>query len=160
MLQTPTLPKSRPLYSNPLDVGVNGMRSSQYPHYMSLPARYAGYPNYMQYRTGTLSDLEAADLSESNLRWSNFRGANLRYCKFTGSVLWGSTLTNADLSEADLCHADLTGVDLVGANLTNAKTEGACFLGARYSKSTCFPEDFGDPEAKGLIGLKESMQLQ
>ena len=63
------------------------------------------------------------------------------------------------MTEADLSHADFTGADLVGADLQHAKTDGTCFLGARYSKSTLFPKGFGDPEAKGMVSLKESMQI-
>lgn len=135
------------------------MCSRQYPQYMGLPDQYAGYPHYMQYGIGPGSDLQDVAFSNAYLGWRNFRGANLCRANFRGSILWGSTLTNADLRDADLSHADFTGVDLVGADLSNACTEGACFLGARYSKTTRFPKGFGDPDAKGLVGLKESMQL-
>jgi hypothetical protein len=127
--------------------------------YLGLPAKLCGIPNFMQYRIGPGAELQCAALSYADLRWSNLRAANLKGAKFCGSILWGSTLTNADLSDADLSYADFTGADLVGTNLSNATIEGTCFLGARYSKTTCFPKEFGDPESKGLISLDESLQI-
>lgn len=159
MLQTPAAPrKYRPLRARQPEFGIpSGL--DRFSTYASTPAKYAGNPNFLQYRLGPGSDLPSACLSNADLRWSNFRGANLSGAKLSGSILWGAILTNVILTNADISHADLTGVDLVGADLTGAKTDGTCFVGARYSADTTFPKGFGDPEKKGMVGLNESMQL-
>jgi len=165
MLQIPISPrKRRSLLGNPslggmsMDTGLSA-GSRQHASYLGLPAKYSGIPNFMQYRIGAGSELQGADLSRADLRWSNFRGANLRSANLSASILWGSTMANAQLANADLTQADLTGVDLVGADLTDALTEGASFLGARYDKTTRFPEDFGNPEEKGMILHADSCQM-
>lgn len=157
MLQTPRPPKKRrPLLAKlPMEQASPSVNRQHAP-YLGLPAKFSGIPNFMQYRIGPGADLQDAALSYADLRWSNFRGANLKGAKLCDSILWGSVMTKVDLTGADLRYADLTGVDLVGANLTDCKIEGACFLGARYGKSTRFPEGFGDPEEKGLISLDGS----
>lgn len=161
MLQTPTPQKKRrPLLAKlPMDSGLSPNAGRQHAPYLGLPAKYTGIPNFMQYRIGPGADLQDAALSYADLRWSNFRGANLKGAKLRESILWGSSLANADLCGADLCYADLTGTDLVGADLSNALIEGTCFLGARYSKTTRFPKEFGDPEEKGLTSLDESFHV-
>ena len=160
MLQTPAQPrKNRPLKARQPEFGFSATKSGQYTGYSGSSAKYAGNPNFLQYRLGPGSDLPNTRLSNADLRWSNFRGADLSQTKLAGSILWGAILTNANLSAADISHADFTGADLVGADLTGAKTEGTCFVGARYSADTLFPKGFGDPEKKGMVGLNESMQL-
>lgn len=160
MLQTPAPPrKYRPLKARQPEFGLSAVKNGQYASVPGLSAKYAGNPSYRQYRLGPGSDLPSACLSHADLRWTNFRGADLQSAKLTGSILWGAILTNANLTGADISHADFTGVDLVGANLTAVKAEGTCFVGARYSSETLFPENFGDPEKKGLVSLNESMQI-
>jgi hypothetical protein len=157
MLQTPAQPrKYRPLKARQPEFGFPVSKLGQY---ASVPPKYAANPNFLHYRLGPGSDLPSACLSNADLRWSNFRGANLSGAKLCGSILWGAILTNTNLSAADISHADFTGVDLVGADLTGAKTEGTCFVGARYSLDTVFPKGFGNPEKKGMVGLSQSMQL-
>lgn len=160
MLQTPAPPrKYRPLKARQPEFGLSTMHSGQYASYPGSSAKYAGNPNYLQYRLGPGSDLPNARLSNADLRWTNFRGADLQGARLTGSILWGAILTNANLTGADISHADFTGADLVGADLTDAKTVGTCFVGARYSSQTKFPKGFGNPEKKGLVSLNESMQF-
>lgn len=161
MLQTPTTQprKYRPLKTRPLEFCLPAGKSGQYAGYPGSAAKYVGNTNFLQYRLGPGADLPNARLSNADLRWSNFRGADLRGARLNGSILWGAILTNAQLAKADISHADFTGADLVGADLTDALTEGTCFVGARYSKTTRFPKGFGDPEKKGLVSLSDSMQL-
>src|ERR1700744_1285710 len=98
MLQTPYTPKKRrQILPNPLEAAGSFMLRTTSPSNASLPAKYAGYPNYMQYRVGTGLDLVEANLSDADLRWSNFRCTNLSRAKFAGSIVWGSSFTNADL---------------------------------------------------------------
>jgi hypothetical protein len=166
MLQTPTISKGRRPLLTKLSMEAALYNYSPYattkPHasYLGLPAKYSGIPNYQQYRIGPGAELQCAMLSNADLRWGNFRSANLKGAKLRESILWGATLTNADLTGADLSYADFTGVDLVGANLTSTKFKGTCFLGARYSKTTRFPRGFGDPKAKGMISLDDSLQIR
>ncbi|HEY9746781.1 MAG TPA: pentapeptide repeat-containing protein [Oculatellaceae cyanobacterium] len=165
MLQTPTLLKGRrPLLGKlSMDAALYGslpyITSRPPVSYLGLPAKYSGIPNFQQYRIGPGAELQCAILSNADLRWGNFRSANLKSAKLKGSILWGATLTNADLTGADISYADFTGADLVGANLTNVNYKGTCFLGARYSKTTRFPRGFGNPKAKGLISLDDSLQI-
>lgn len=160
MLQTPAPPrKYRPLKARQPEFGMSAIQSGQYASHPGASAKYAGNPSFLQYRLGPGSDLPNARLSNADLRWTNFRGADLQGARLTGSILWGSILTNANLAGADISHADFTGADLVGANLTDVKTEGTCFVGARYSAETRFPKNFGNPEKKGLVSLNESMQF-
>jgi uncharacterized protein YjbI with pentapeptide repeats len=137
-----------------LDVGFRPVSQPSSARLGSMPFRsevtYGPHPN--------ISNLQGADLKNADLRWQNFRGASLKYAEMAGSLLWGASLSKADLSNADLSHADLTGSDLTGADLTNTKTEGACFIGARYDDNTKFPSDFGNPRTKGFIGKYDSLE--
>jgi uncharacterized protein YjbI with pentapeptide repeats len=166
MLQTPMTTKGRrPLLTKlSMDAALfNSLpyaAAKPYASYLGLPAKYSGIPNFLQYRIGPGAELQCAVLSNADLRWGNFRSANLKGAKLRESILWGATLTNADLTGADLSYADFTGVDLVGTNLTGVIFKGTCFLGARYSKTTRFPRGFGDPKAKGLISLDDSLQIR
>lgn len=160
MLQTPTPPrKYRPLRGRHPELGYYGAKMSSYRGYGATFASYPSAASFMPYRLGPASDLPQTALSQADLRWSNFRGADLADASLAGSILWGAILTNANLRNADLSHADFTGADLIGADLSGAKVQGACFVGARYSPATQFPLGFGDPEKKGMLSLRESMQI-
>lgn len=78
--------------------------------------------------------LRHAQLGNSNLSGANLRATYLQDANFQG----------ADLSYADLRAARLGGADFTGANL----------LGAKYSNSTVWPDDF-DPKAAGAILIDE-----
>ncbi len=160
MLQTPTPPrKYRPLRGRHPGLGYFTGKVGQYGSHMNSAATYTGNPSFMQYRLGPGSDLPQASLFNADLRWHNFRGADLSDVQLSGSILWGAILTNANLRGADLTNADFTGADIMGADLTGAKTQGTCFVGARYSPETRFPKGFGDPEKKGMLSLRESVQI-
>ena len=124
-----------------------------------LMPNHPGYPNDLPYGVLPGLNLRGASLSHTDLRWKNFRGASFQRANLGGSLLWGASLVNTDLTHVDLRHADLTGADLAGADLSHARTEGTCFLGARYSPKTRFPEDFGPPQDRGMVGLQESLHL-
>lgn len=127
--------------------------------YLNLPPQLSGIPNYHGYRIGPGSDLAGADLAGGNFSWVNLRRAGLTKARLAGCRLWGACLTNADLTGADLRRADLTGADLVGADLRGAKLDEACFVGARFSKTTTiFPKRFGDPEDHGMINLDNCLE--
>jgi uncharacterized protein YjbI with pentapeptide repeats len=130
---------------------------TEYASYRNVTLVHPGYPNDLPYGMLPHLNLREASLSNSDLRWKNFRGASFQRANLGGALLWGASFVNADLTHADLRHADFTGSDLAGADLSNAKTDGACFLGARYNRNTRFPEGFGDPHMKGLMGLQESL---
>jgi uncharacterized protein YjbI with pentapeptide repeats len=167
MLETPTQPRKEKFMSaSSLGEAEGVVRRSrtytpykQYASYREIAPSHPGYPNDMPYGLLPGLNLGGASLSHTDLRWKNFRGANFHRANLGGSLLWSVNLVNADLSHADLRHPDLTGADLSGADLTSAKTESACFLGARYSPNTRFPEDFGEPQRRGMVNIQESLQL-
>lgn len=131
----------------------------QYGVYQEIAPSHPGYPNDMPYGLLPSLNLNGASLSNTDLCWKNFRGASFHHADLEGSLLWGVNLVNADMTHANLRHADLTGADLSGADLSEARTESACFLGARYSSKTRFPEDFGEPQRRGMVSRQESLQF-
>jgi uncharacterized protein YjbI with pentapeptide repeats len=114
------------------------------------------------------TDLRGAILVGANLEDAVLGDANLQHASLADANLDGALLVDADLREADLFRANLQGATLIdanlegvdldevnlrdallhGANLQGAKLTGADLHGAKASKTTIWPEEFGEAKQR------------
>ena len=96
--------------------------------------------------------LIGASLRGAGLFSANLKGAVLNDTDFSGADLVCANLECATLKSANLIDANLDGADLSGADLSGAILERAKLTGAKYNKSTLFPEIF-NPASSGMIEI-------
>ncbi len=102
--------------------------------------------------------LTHAKLVDANLLGASLKSASCYQADFTNAILtnadlrWAN-LKHANLHQATLIDADLQNADIRGADLTNADLRGVNFQGARYSDTTCFPDNMADEETFLRLGL-------
>ena len=80
-------------------------------------------------------NLKKAILTCCTLINANFSGSDLQFARLNAA-----NLKNANFQNADLRGTNLRGSSLIGANFLGANLRGTSFSGARFDKTTQFPE--------------------
>jgi hypothetical protein len=99
------------------------------------------------------ANLQHASLAFANLDGALLVAADLRGADLFRANLQGATLIDANLQGVELDEVDLRDALLHGVNLQDAKLTGAGLRGAEASKTTIWPEGFGEAEqrAAGVV---------